>query len=117
MRTHTLPALLAVACCTGAALAQPATKKLIEYGWDVPAPSYVADHIREMEQRPFDGRGLGNSDSVCNVQRGGLESGHYVFGVDDLPNQDSRGSAAERARQEEDGPAFGEPMDDTKGSW
>ena len=33
----------------------PTTKKLIEYGWDVPTPRYVADHIREMEQRPFDG--------------------------------------------------------------
>ena len=30
-------------------------KKLIEYGWDVPPPSYVAEHIREMEKRPFDG--------------------------------------------------------------
>lgn len=33
----------------------PATKKLIEYGWDVPTPAFVRDHIREMEQRPFDG--------------------------------------------------------------
>ncbi|MBC7287066.1 MAG: hypothetical protein H5T86_03285 [Armatimonadetes bacterium] len=30
-------------------------KKLIEYGWDVPDTTYVRDHIREMEQRPFDG--------------------------------------------------------------
>jgi len=33
----------------------PATKKLIEYGWDVPTPAFVRDHIREMEERPFDG--------------------------------------------------------------
>ncbi len=30
-------------------------KKLIEYGWDVPAPDYIRDNIREMEKRPFDG--------------------------------------------------------------
>ena len=30
-------------------------KKLIEYGWDVPSPEYVRDHIREMEKRPFEG--------------------------------------------------------------
>ena len=30
-------------------------KKLIEYGWDVPDPAFIREHIREMEQRPFDG--------------------------------------------------------------
>lgn len=30
-------------------------KKLIEYGWDVPTPDFVRAHIREMEQKPFDG--------------------------------------------------------------
>ena len=30
-------------------------KKVIEYGWDVPSPDFIAEHIREMEQRPFDG--------------------------------------------------------------
>ena len=30
-------------------------KKLIEYGWDVPTPEYVRDHIQEMEKRPFEG--------------------------------------------------------------
>lgn len=40
-------------------------KKLIEYGWDVPYPDFVRDHIREMEKLPFDGlifklRGGGN---------------------------------------------------------
>ncbi|MHB8997822.1 MAG: sugar-binding protein [Armatimonadota bacterium] len=46
-------------CFIGSAFAQPgrlpATKKLIEYGWDVPTPEYVAANIREMEKRPFDG--------------------------------------------------------------
>lgn len=39
----------------GLACAQPLEKKLIEYGWDVPKPSFVAEHIREMEERPFEG--------------------------------------------------------------
>ena len=30
-------------------------KKLIEYGWDVPFPDFVRDHVRDMEKRPFDG--------------------------------------------------------------
>lgn len=49
--------LLCAACLLGAAVAgaQPPAKKLIEYGWDVPAPSYVAANIRQMEQRPFEG--------------------------------------------------------------
>ncbi len=32
-----------------------ADRKLIEYGWDVPAPDFIAANIREMERRPFDG--------------------------------------------------------------
>jgi len=32
-----------------------ASKKLIEYGWDVPNPAYIRANIREMEKRPFDG--------------------------------------------------------------
>ncbi len=59
MRRAVLAAALLVACAMSA-LAQvefagPPQKKLLEYGWDVPRPSFVADHIREMEQRPFDG--------------------------------------------------------------
>ena len=30
-------------------------KKIIEYGWDVPSPAFVVEHIRDMEKRPFDG--------------------------------------------------------------
>jgi hypothetical protein len=39
----------------GPADAQALDKKLIEYGWDVPAPDFILAHVREMEQRPFDG--------------------------------------------------------------
>jgi hypothetical protein len=31
------------------------SKKLIEYGWDVPSPAFLPANIRAMEQRPFDG--------------------------------------------------------------
>jgi hypothetical protein len=51
--------MVGLICLAGLASAQPgrlpATKKLIEYGWDVPNPVFVADNIREMEKRPFDG--------------------------------------------------------------
>jgi hypothetical protein len=30
-------------------------KKLLEFGWDVPFPDFVREHIKEMETRPFDG--------------------------------------------------------------
>ena len=52
-----LPLLCAVSLTllAGVAQPQPARKKLIEYGWDVPHPSFVAKNIREMEKRPFDG--------------------------------------------------------------
>ncbi|MBX7258136.1 MAG: hypothetical protein K1Y02_17375 [Candidatus Hydrogenedentes bacterium] len=52
--------LAAVILLTGLSYAQDAataglTKKLIEYGWDVPTTDFVRAHVREMEQRPFDG--------------------------------------------------------------
>lgn len=51
-----IPALLLLALAVPAQSQDPAMpKKLIEYGWDVPTPEYVRAHIREMEQRPFDG--------------------------------------------------------------
>ena len=31
------------------------TKKLIEYGWDLPTPNYLHEHIGEMEKAPFEG--------------------------------------------------------------
>src|SRR5882724_4921689 len=33
----------------------PWQKRLIEYGWDSQTPAFIAEHIREMEKRPFDG--------------------------------------------------------------
>ena len=44
---------LPVALPAGAQAA--AEKKLIQYGFDVQGPAYVAEHIREMEKKPFDG--------------------------------------------------------------
>lgn len=77
-----------------------------------------------MEQRPFDGQGLGNSDDVCNVQRGGLESGAFTFGVDDRPGMDSRQSARAAAEEETSDAAatsfdsnYGQPMDNAGESY
>ncbi len=56
---RTLLAVVALLAVAATALAQPgrlpATKKLIEYGWDVPQPVFVAANIAAMEKRPFDG--------------------------------------------------------------
>jgi hypothetical protein len=46
--------LTAIVCPAWAQSDKP-RKKLIEYGWDVPYPDFVRQHVREMEQRPFDG--------------------------------------------------------------
>ena len=35
--------------------AAPATKRLIEFGWDRPTPDFVRQNIATMEQQPFDG--------------------------------------------------------------
>lgn len=82
-----------------------------------------------MEQRPFDVmripdnlRGSPNN-GPCQVQRAGLESGSVRFRVDDKAGYDSRTS--QRMREEEDARAamdgtdssYGQPMDDTQGSW
>ncbi len=53
MRDPLLWLLVIVILCL--ALPASAGKKLIEFGWDVPTPTYLKDHIKEMEQRPFDG--------------------------------------------------------------
>ena len=56
MRTLVLIGLL---CFAGHSAAEDdvpvAGRKLVEYGWDVPNSDFVAGHIGEMEQRPFDG--------------------------------------------------------------
>jgi hypothetical protein len=52
-----------------------------------------------LESRAFDIRRVPRPvDSVCSVQRGGLEHGH-VFRVDDVPNNDARQSADCRERR------------------
>jgi hypothetical protein len=74
-------------------------------------------------QRPYEGQKLVSADRVCSIQRGGLESGHYVFGVDDRPGMDSRESrradeleAAQTAPSSDFDSSFGKPMDDARGS-
>lgn len=54
MYSRILCAALIIASLVPAAAEAP-PKKLIEYGWDVPPPSFVATHIREMEKQPFEG--------------------------------------------------------------
>lgn len=56
----TVCAMLATAAAyaqtvTTASTAPALSKKMVEYGWDVPTPDFIRAHIREMEQRPFDG--------------------------------------------------------------
>src|SRR4051812_6796451 len=53
MASRTSTILLLIAITTGAA-AQPA-KKLIEFGWDEPDTKFIREHIKEMQQTPFDG--------------------------------------------------------------
>jgi len=57
MRAALIAALLCICLPLAAQIehAGPPPKRLLEYGWDVPQPDFVAEHIREMEQRPFDG--------------------------------------------------------------
>jgi len=46
----------ALALSAGAsAAAEPAAKKLIEFGWDAPDPKFMRQNIKLMEQTPFDG--------------------------------------------------------------
>lgn len=45
--------MLAVAL--SAALSAAETKKLIEFGWDEPDTGFIREHIKEMQQTPFDG--------------------------------------------------------------
>lgn len=50
---------ICLAAITSMAMAQsptnPLDKKLIEYGWDVPTPAFIHEHIQDMTKRPFDG--------------------------------------------------------------
>ena len=53
---------------------QATPKKLIEYGWNAPTPNFFRKHIKEMEQRPFDGVMLK------------LNAGKEVFNKDAYPD-------------------------------
>ncbi len=64
MVRYAIAGIVAFICftmCTMASGEQPARgpyrveKKLIEYGWDVPTPAFIADNIDSMVERPFDG--------------------------------------------------------------
>ncbi len=46
---------LCVALLAPSAVAQRLPKKAIEFGWDVPDTAFMREHIRTMEERPFDG--------------------------------------------------------------
>ena len=65
-KTYLAAGLFVLICLTAAAeeagpspatppLSAPWQKKLIEYGWDSQTPAFIAEHIRDMEKRPFDG--------------------------------------------------------------
>jgi hypothetical protein len=47
--------LLVIYLPTTAVETQAKNQKLIEYGWDAPLPNFFRQHIRDMEQHPFDG--------------------------------------------------------------
>jgi hypothetical protein len=77
----------------------PATtkgKKLIEYGWDCPETTFVREHIREMEKRPFDGVVIRSAFPATQpgkrapsmgrtpFQRRKFEPAEYQHAIDDL---------------------------------
>lgn len=87
-RFHLVFALLipCVFALQAAAQGLPAPKKLIEYGWDVPTPAFVRAHIRDMEQRPFDGliMRLPNLGNVFTVEK--WDDAQCAAALDDLSN-------------------------------
>ena len=51
-------ALACVATCMASDTAQTPRaldKKLVQYGWGIPKPDFIREHIRDMEKWPFDG--------------------------------------------------------------
>ena len=79
MNVFCLPALLTALFCVLVATGQTQTiqtlprKKLIEFGWHSPTPSYLRDNIREIEKRPFDGVAIFPPEEV---------GGGFVFDVE-----------------------------------
>jgi hypothetical protein len=69
-----------------------------------------------MAGRPYDVQRIPeprNLDKVCSIQRGGLESGSFRFGVDDRAGMDSRQSA--RMQDDEDREADSDGFDSSYG--
>src|SRR5438105_3640593 len=66
-----------------------AGKKLISYGQDWPNPAFCRQHIREMEQRPFDGIVIVVSKQR-QPQSGGESDGFRAFGRESLKFEDYR---------------------------
>jgi len=67
--------------------------KLIEWGWNTPTPTFVKEHIREMEKVPFDGLVL---DLTPNVPKNGAMRtfGWSCWSPEPLDLQDYSGSLA-----------------------
>lgn len=59
-------------------------KKLIEFGWDIPGAEFVRDHIRQMEQRPFNGIVM-NLNAVDNDPQGLPDFDDMVLAFDRTP--------------------------------
>ena len=82
----TLALCFSLQACAAGAQQLPPRKKLIEYGWDVPTPAFVRAHIREMEQRPFDGliMCLPKLGNVFTVEK--WDEAQYAAALQDLRN-------------------------------
>jgi hypothetical protein len=52
---HFLTVMAWVCCLAANTPVAGGTKKLIEFGWDEPDTTFLREHVREMEQSPFDG--------------------------------------------------------------
>ena len=50
-----IPVILMLFATAMASAQDRPRKKLIEYGWDVPYPDYIREHIQDMVKLPFDG--------------------------------------------------------------
>ena len=77
---------VAVLCAYSVAQAPTLEKKIVEYGWDVPTAEYVRGHIREMEQRPFDGVIFRLEGKANVLEPAALEESAYAKDFNNLAN-------------------------------
>jgi hypothetical protein len=77
---------VAVLCAYSVAQAPTIEKKIVEYGWDVPAAEYVRGHIREMEQRPFDGVIFRLEGKANVLEPAAFDESAYAKDFDNLAN-------------------------------